>query len=177
MKTIKVFTICLITFVSITSCINTNTLKNDNIDKSIPFKDSLSEKQIDKTNYYISLPKEYIIEEKDGVDFSVYYFSPKDTSVKATFRGGMYFGNFPGEFEPESDSCKISYIRSKILEENLKWTIYNCNNTYKVQTITDSKSGESWNEKIHAFGNANSEADMKKLLFIFSTLNQKKKLK
>ena len=174
MKSIKVVAICLTILVLINSCNNTNTLKNDNIKQNIAFENSLTELQIGKSNYYISLPLNYIIEEKEGIDFSVYYFVPKDTTLKASFKGGMYFGNFPSEFAPENDSCKTSQIKNKLLEEYREWTVYNCNGKYEIQTITDSKSGEDWNEKIHAFGSANSESDMKKLLIIYTTLKQKK---
>jgi hypothetical protein len=56
--------------------------------------DSLTEKQIGDLNYTISIPRDYSIKENQGPDFSVFHFSPTDTTVKNKFSGGIYFGNY-----------------------------------------------------------------------------------
>lgn len=165
-------TFLLTTFLFV-GCGQNNSKKSDNSFISDPYIEELIERQIGESNYYISIPNEYTIKATDGPDFSVYYFYPKDTTIIANFSGGFYFGNHPSQFPPDSDSCKSDSSKSKILDENANWTVYNCNDNYTIQTIVDSKSGEGWNEFIHAFGSANSTTDRNKLLTIFTTMNKK----
>lgn len=139
------------------------------------FRKTLIEKRIGTTNYFISIPKDYSVTQSDGIDFTVYYFSPIDTTIKAKFSGGLYLGNYPGEFEMENDSCKIENLKSKILDSLVDWKAYICNGIYSVQTITESKSGEDWNRLMHAFGTGVSRDEMNKILAIYSTLRHKRK--
>jgi hypothetical protein len=161
-------------FLFITGCGGTGNKKTDNVSVDSTFVKGLVEKQIGKSDYYISIPKEYSMNETEGPDFSTYYFSPTDTTIKANFLGGFYFGNHPGKFDPDNDSCKIEKFKSKILNDNADWTIYNCNGEFSIQTIIDSKSGEEWNELIHAFGSAKSSAELSKVLEVFRTMKKKK---
>lgn len=119
--------IFLWTFLFITGCGATDNKKTDNVSVDSTFVKGLVETQIGKSDYYISIPKEYSINETEGPDFSTYYFSPTDTTSKANFLGGFYFGNHPGKFDPDNDSCKTENFKSKILNDNADWTIYNCN--------------------------------------------------
>jgi hypothetical protein len=139
-----------------------------------PYLKQLTEKQIGDTNYYISIPKTHTIKENRGPDFSVYYFYPADTTAKAGFSGGLYFGNHPSQFEVSNDSCKTEKFKSKILNKNTDWTRINCKGKFSIQTIVESGSDEGWNQYIHAFANANSKADLKKVLTIFETIKKKK---
>jgi hypothetical protein len=163
----------IVTIQLLCSCNNSDHTVHKKIDST--FKSSLIEKHIGTSNFYISLPHDYSIKIKDGPDFSVYYFAPTDTTVDAKFSGGLYFGSFPSEFDAQNDSCKTATIKGKILDNIADWTVYNCTGDYALQTIIDSKSGEEWNERIHAFGHAKSEAELNKILDIYSTLRQKKK--
>lgn len=142
-----------------------------------PYLKQLTEKQIGDTNYYISIPKKYTIRENRGPDFSVYYFYPADTTAKAGFSGGLYFGNHPSQFEASSDSCKTEKFKSKILDKNSEWTRINCKGKFSIQTIVESGSDEGWNQYIHAFAGAASSADLKKVLTIFETIKKKPKAK
>ncbi|KAF2332012.1 hypothetical protein [Flavobacterium daemonense] len=150
---------------------------SDRKTKSIPqnpYLKELTEKQIGETNYYISIPKKYTIKENRGPDFSVYYFFPIDTTDTASFSGGFYFGNYPSLFEASSDSCKTEKRKSNILNKDTDWTVYNCNGKYSIQSIVESGSNEGWNHYIHAFANANSTADLKKIFLILETMKRKK---
>lgn len=171
----KFLIVTIMTIQFLCSCNNLDQAQVNNVKTKNSFKNTLVETQISHTNFYISLPSDYTITSKDGPDFSVYYFSPTDTTIKADFSGGLYFGNFPSEFEKDNDSCITTTLKSKILETNAEWTIYKCNSEYTLQTIIDSKSGEGWNARIHSFGNAKSEEEMYKVLDIYSTLKQRKK--
>jgi hypothetical protein len=140
--------------------------------KDSPFKKTLLQKKVNGINFFISLPANYVIKEHRVPDFSVYYFHPTDTSIKNPLRGGFYLGNSPGESGPENDSCKEEKITSLFLEKDMEWTVYNCNNTYKIQLITKSESGYNWAVFIHAFGNASSKVELNNLLEVFSTLRK-----
>ncbi|KAF2510124.1 hypothetical protein EYY60_11470 [Flavobacterium zhairuonense] len=142
-----------------------------------PYLKELTEKQIGESNYYISIPKKYTIKENRGPDFSVYYFYPADTSDTTSFSGGFYFGNHPSEFQVNSDSCKTEKIKSKILNKNADWTVYNCQGKYSIQSIIESGSDEGWNQYIHAFAGANSSTDLKKVFLILETMKRKKSSK
>ncbi|MNX39411.1 hypothetical protein D3C86_697710 [compost metagenome] len=138
-----------------------------------PYLKELTEKQIGESNYYISIPKKYSIKENRGPDFSVYYFYPTDTTATAAFSGGFYFGNHPSLFGTAGDSCKTEKIKSKILNKNADWTVYNCKGNYSIQSIIESGSNEGWNQYIHAFAAANSAADLKKVFLILGTMKKK----
>jgi hypothetical protein len=137
------------------------------------FMDSLTENQIGETNYYISIPNDYDIKEKEGPDFSVFYFTSKDTTKDASFSGGLYFGNFSQTFPPPNDSCKVETIKSKIFDNNANWTVFECSGDYSVQTIISNKHSEGWNNQIHAFGQAGNINGIYKLLEVYSTLNKR----
>jgi hypothetical protein len=142
-----------------------------------PYLKELTEKQIGESNYYISIPKKYSIKENRGPDFSVYYFYPTDTTATAAFSGGFYFGNHPSLFGTAGDSCKTEKIKSKILNKNADWTVYNCKGKYSIQSIIESGSNEGWNQYIHAFAAANSAADLKKVFLILGTMKKKESSK
>ncbi|MBS1542513.1 MAG: hypothetical protein JST14_02670 [Bacteroidetes bacterium] len=123
-------------------------------------------------SYYISMPNKYSITEKEGPDFSVFYFADSGTTSATSISGGMYFGNFPSEFPPKSDSCKVRTMDSQILGNKSSWTIYECDREFAIQTIVESNSGEGWNSQIHAFGHGKSKEDLDKILAIYSTLRK-----
>lgn len=60
-----------------------------------------------------------------------------------------------------------------MFDQNVNWTIYNCNGDYSVQSIMDSKSGEGRNELLHIFGHAKSNKNLDDLLFIVTTMKKK----
>jgi hypothetical protein len=132
------------------------------------FKKTLIKKQVPGTNYFISLPANYIIKKSNGPDFSVYYFYSADTTNHTSFLGGFYLGNSPGAFA--TDSCKQSQLKSYLLGAQQDWTLYNCNNRYIIQIITNSRSKYDWARFIHAFGSCKSMAELNKLFDVYSTL-------
>jgi len=144
----------------------------DNVTQN--FLDSLTEKQIGDLNYTISIPRDYSIKENQGPDFSVFHFSPTDTTVKNKFSGGIYFGNYPTKFSSPSDTCKKEIIQGDILDSNADWTVYHCSGTFSIQTIIASKSGQGWNNQIHAFGHGTGKSELSKIQKIYSTLHKKK---
>src|SRR5687768_15174494 len=113
--------IFLSTFLVISGCGGTDNIKTDEVLVDSTFVKGLVEKQIGKSDYYISIPKEYSMNETEGPDFSTYYFNLTDTTIKSNFSGGFYFGNHPGKFDPPNDSCKTENIKSKILSDNADW--------------------------------------------------------
>lgn len=137
----------------------------------------LEERQLGRSIFFISIPPDYTIDVTEGEDFKVYYFSPVDTTVEASFNGGIYFGNHPSGFSKDYDSCKTENSKSKILYQDADWTIYNCNGRYSVQTVIDNYKSQGWDNSIHAFGHAKSKADLIKLMTVFKTLKRKDDVK
>jgi hypothetical protein len=150
----------------VNACINSE--KKKFIDSA--FKQSLIEQKVKGTNYTIQLPDTYQIKERRGVDFSVYYFTPKDTTDNTAFRGGFYLGNHGAGFEANNAGCKTKGISGTILNADERWSLYDCDGKYSIETLIDSKSGLDWGRMLHAFGRANSNNDLKKLLEVYSTL-------
>src|SRR5690348_14914382 len=105
MRAILKYMFCLTSIVLILSSCNNDTSKDKRNTGNIG-KIKLTEKPIGESGFVISIPFDYSITTSNGPDFSVYYFSPTDTTVKDKLSGGLYFGNFPHEFEPDNDSCK-----------------------------------------------------------------------
>lgn len=130
---------------------------------------NLKEKNLGRIGYYISIPQGYKILETEGVDYYVYYFQPKDTRTKNLLTGGLYYGGYPSDIEPEDKNCKTEIIEADLLNEKVDWQVFDCNNAYSVQTIIDL---DDW-AKFHAFGNAQSEKDVQTLIEIYSTLREK----
>jgi len=157
----------LVTIALLASCKNSNS-NSDNVTKG--FLDSLTEKQI--LNYKISIPSDYSIKESEGADFTVFHLAPTDTTIKHKFSGGIYFGNYPNKFSSPSGTCKNEIIKGDILDGYAYWAVYNCDGDFSVQTITASKSGQGWNNQIHAFGRGKSKSEIFKILKIYSTLKK-----
>ena len=155
----------------VTSACNGQAINSTQVDSQ--FKNNLHQRKIDSTDYRISLPVNYIIKESRGPDFTVYYFHSADTADRKSFSGGFYLGNWPSRSAFVNSDCKEEQINSYLLGENKEWTLYRCGNIYKVQIITDSKSGQDWSQFIQAFGMAATRSDLDKLLEIFSTLTTK----
>ncbi len=166
-KTIFVFLVWLLFMIA---CKEQDTRKTGSIVEVNTGKGRLIENRIGQSDFYISIPDDYILKENAGPDFSVYYFYPSDTAVKAPFSGGLYFGNFPQKFEPKNDSCKIRDIKSRILDSLTNWTVHNCQGNYFVQTFAESKDPEGRGGTIHAFGNAKTQAGLNRILEIFGTM-------
>ena len=164
-KTIFLISIIAIMLISCNSNINTKVEHSED-----NYVNGLIQTQLGNTEQYISIPKDYIIEESNGADFDVYYFYHKDSTELIAFRGGVYIGGHPSEFTADEEICKSETLRSKILNNNAMWTIYKCGTNYSLQTITEHIYDDGWEMKIHAFGNCSNRNDVNNLLKVFSTL-------
>ena len=171
MKSILKYIVCLSWIGLLLLSCNNNTSQNKNTDTVNRVK--LFEKPIGESGFVVSVPAEYSITTSNGPDFSVYYISPVDTAVKDQLTCGLYFGNFPHEFEADNDSCKVETLKGQMLDSMQTWKVYNCQGDFSVQTITGNKKGEGWNYRVHAFGHAKRKEEMKTILEIFSTLKRK----
>jgi len=94
---------------------------NNNITSTKHTKDeytnSLIKTQLGKTKQYLSIPKDYIVEEQNGPDFGVYYFAPKDSADLTSLRGGIYIGGHPSTFSVNDSICHSETLESKILNK------------------------------------------------------------
>jgi hypothetical protein len=155
------------------SCKDSGDKTSDQSKDDLEVKIPLIEKQIGDSGYSMSIPMNYSIKTHDGPDFSVYYFSPTDTTINNKLTGGLYLGNSPGLFNAENDSCKIEMFKGKVLNQQQNWTVYNCQKNYSIQTIVKNKEGEEWNQTVHVFGKAKSKDELQVILKIFSTLKKR----
>lgn len=137
-----------------------------------PYRKELIKQKLNGSTYCISLPGNYTLKLNRQIDFDVYSFFPRNTADKSGFRGGVYFGNAPGMFKPDSAKCKIDTLHGAILGDVKSWTLYTYKEHYYVQIITPSKSDGHSNEKIHAFGRAATKTELHKLMVVFSTLEK-----
>ena len=152
------------------ACANTDRAKpNKN------FSASLKEMQIGNSDFYISLPNSYFIQETKIKDLTIYNLLPIDSLSQLNFTGGLYFGNSSLEFKPEGDSCQASTSHIDVLNESVNWTTYKCGSDYYIQTIIDTVDGNKLKENIHAFGYAKSQTNLQKLFDLFCTLKRKDK--
>jgi hypothetical protein len=116
------------------------------------------------------MPRNYSVAESRGEDFSVFYFSPVDSSSRIEYVGGIYFGNHPSISELEVDTCKVTEMSGRIVNANVEWIIRACFGEFHIETMCESKSRENWNKYIHAFGRSVSKEGLDTLMYIFSTL-------
>ena len=133
----------------------------------------LKETKLDNTNFRISIPTDYVLEKSEGPDFDNYYFYPADTPNEIPFYGGIYIGFATSRFPKRSGEGKIKELKSPLFENTIKWTLYEYNDGYFVQAIIDHETKDGLDIMIHVFGSADSEDNLKKLLWIFGSLNEK----
>lgn len=137
-----------------------------------PLPENLSETPLEGMGFTISIPENYKIDQHQGEDFIVFYITPKDTGSMNSYSGGVYFGNFPSEFGFSHDSCQSQKIQADLLGRRVDWKLYSCTDSYLFETVIENQPNHGCDEKIHAFGKCKYEWDIKKILFIFSTLKQ-----
>ena len=164
MKHFKYLTI-LIYFTFVSNCFNCEAqLRSDTSLKVNRFV----KKKLGFEGYHLSIPRDYKITKKKGVDFYVYWISPKDTLRKDIGYSGIYFGNWPNVFEPKSVECKKDSLESQFLGQLRVWNITKCSDQLTIQTI--AQIGDSY--KIHAFANVKEIRDLKLYLEIFKSLTK-----
>jgi hypothetical protein len=163
----KSSTILFAAFVFLSSCKSTPAGKEATND---PFLSGLQKQPISNSGFEISLPTDYKIRQKQGADFTVYYFAPADSTLKAAFTGGMYLGNFPSEFGAESEGCKTSTIKGMLLGKEREWKLFSCDSSFFAQTIVDNKDESA--AKVHVFGRGTSADNLNRMIRIFSTLRK-----
>jgi len=160
----KRFLLFILLATSVFSCKNDDK-KQDNNNNA--FVRSLKENKVGNSGLTVSLPADYTVREKGGEDFKVYYLMPADTTILPAFAGGIYIGVSPSEFPPNGSNCKTDSLKSKLLDGEPQWKKFSCDSSLFIQTIIDHN-----NTKIHAFGKGKTEADLKKVLDIYSTLKK-----
>ena len=137
------------------------------------FKKSLNEIRIGKTDYYISLPKGYVIKESSEYGFkTVFYFQPPDSARNPLLTGGIYIGTSPKIIPPMKDTCLVIRREEMILKQSVHWIIYECEDTRLLQSIFNENTGDE-SSKINPFVTVKKKIDIEKILFIFSTLKKK----
>ncbi|QCE40028.1 hypothetical protein [Psychroserpens sp. NJDZ02] len=180
-KTVYKYLLTALLLISVLSCKDKNKsiLEQEAIQDSLrlnaieTFKKDLIPSPLEHTDFYISLPKDYIIKPQQGPDFNIFYVVHNDTISTTNYYGGLYIGNHPNTFEMTNDSCNIDYIEGNVFDKKNQWTTYNCNEDYSLEAVIDNKYNQSWNQKIHFFGNSVNKEGIDKLIMIYETLSKR----
>ena len=136
------------------------------------FIKTLSELKIGNTDYYISLPIGYKINEENIPDIkTVYYFQASDSTKNQLLKGGIYIGDSPKEIPPMQDTCLVITRRVEILKQTVRWMIFKCDDMILMQSIFQD-SPESKSPKLNPFITVYKNNDIEKILYIFSTIRK-----
>lgn len=151
---------------------NDEIIKKDTVvHQKVEFRDSLIETPLDSSGYYISIPRGYVIRtiEMSMTYKTMYFFMPSDTSDNAKANGVLSIGL--GKYTLlKSESQKI--ITSEFLGTNKEWRFSGYSENFMVETTAEVEM-ERYISGIHATGYAGSDAELTKLLEIFSTFKRK----
>ena len=102
----------------------------------------------------------------------MFYFYPEETTDLESFYGGLYIGFNPNKFYINKNG-KTKNTTSKLLGEEIEWTIFEYEDEVFIQTITSIKGKDGWKIMIHAFGTAQKNEDLEKFLLVLGTLDEK----
>ena len=80
---------------------------------------------------------------------------------------------FRGDSRQTIMVAKLIQSIRKYSEKKKIGQIHECAGEYSVQAIMDSKSGEDWNSRIHAFGYGRNKRGLYKILKIYATLRKR----
>jgi hypothetical protein len=124
---------------------------------------------IGNTGLFIDLPVTHRIEQQKvhpEDNFSVYYFTPIDTSV---YHGeaGMYFGPKP-EMRPPNTSYTTKTIAGTFLGVKTNWTEYTTQEYMQTETFIENGG----DQKIHIWFYANNPEEMARLLKMVRTITR-----
>lgn len=128
--------------------------------------------KVEGTHFTVGLPADYTLNKNDGIDFSVFYFSPADTTRINAFAGGFYFGGHPNNSDEQR--CKTTTISKHLFGKPVDWTVDDCDTTFHAEVIMDNPFGSGWDSKIHAFGWARSRVGLDSVFSIFASLEHHK---
>ena len=146
---------------------------------------SLVRQRLGDTNFCISIPSDFEVGRREGMDFTVYYFNSTDTVSKSKFSFGIYFGNHPSIYKKAGEECDVKTIEAKLLNKPCEWIVYSCDDSYFIETVIDKNDSDYVEldedthgegailliseNKIHLFGESNKIEDIDLILEIFST--------
>ena len=143
---------------------------NDSGDKTSSIQ-KIVRRLTSNSEYQISVWGNYSIEERNGPDFTVYYFYPADTTKKLFGNGGIYFGGHPQHIRPDADKklVKDSLIVGNLLGKKVDWTIFDYGTSISAETILEMGDYE----KISAFAHGYSYSDIDSLISALESLKRK----
>jgi len=132
-----------------------------------------TEQRLGDTDFYLTLPTGFRVKSTNAADFLVYYFAPADTTVRADFTGGLYFGSQPqGDVTDTTSGCRTRRATMLLLGRPTPVTIHRCATGYTVSSVFASRSGRGWDAQVDAFGEAESAAGLRQLLAVLATLRR-----
>ena len=121
------------------------------------------------SEYWITLPKGFLIRMSKEEDYTVYSFSNIEDKSEHKFVGGLYIGNTPNEEEVMNATCPIDSFRNRFLDQQVLWKIHKCNKRLMLQTIYEDSTSHV---KFHAFGSSKTMAGVVNLYHSFQSLRR-----
>jgi hypothetical protein len=93
-----------------------------------------SDVKLEGTHYFMTLPRFYKIEKKQGIDYTTFYLLNK--SQPDSFRSFVMMGCCVGTIGNNLENAvKIDSVKQIILGRTAEWTIYSLDSSYLAETI------------------------------------------
>ena len=145
--------------------------RTKNTEDKISSKQKIVKRLTPNSDYQILVWTDYKIEERNGPDFTVYYFFPADTTKKLFGTGGFYFGGHPQRIQPDGDKklIKDSIVDGNLLGNKINWTLFDYGASISVETILELGDYD----KVSAFAHGRSYSDIDSLINVLESLKRK----
>lgn len=118
------------------------------------------------SNYTIKLPEGYKIDPQPGADNSVYYFTPKDTTVKRG-EAGIYFGARPDDSAPSTEYTK-NEMPGIFLGQAVTWVEYTTDAYTQRETFLQTGT----EMRIHCWCYSDNPKDLEMLFEMVKSIHQ-----
>jgi len=162
------------------SCGNSETDKKETATPKVPvpektftYKDSLVEKRIDTTDFYISIPHEFTVGRLWSSHASYYPIGNPDTNIHTTFQGMLIMFHNEGDIELSKNDHPEQRRKGMILGEDKEWRIYGYEPDLSIETIIKWEHPSGAKTPIRVTGYGKTTEDLEKMLYIFSTMKKK----
>ena len=145
--------------------------RTSNDENKISSKQKIVKRLAPNSEFQILIWTDYKIEERNGPDFTVYYFYPVDTTKKLFGTGGVYFGGHPQRIQPDGEKklIKDSLVVGNLLGKKIDWTLFDYGSNITAETILEMGDYE----KVSAFASGHSYSDIDSLIKVMESLTRK----
>lgn len=138
------------------------------------FINTLVTYSIPGTNLTIDLPENYKIEKTEYNQERYFTFSPRDPNLDAQFLGIITISKYPKMIYLTNSHKEIAPLKCDINHLQHQWRVFYNGSKFTTQTILKEKSKFKSFPGMHFSGEVYNLEDLYKLVFIYSTLSDKK---